>query len=233
MALTVTKTCRGIVTEALEKLQVVDSEEAISANDFSKAARALNLLLLSLQMETQTIWKRARVEITCVDGTAEYTPAFSDTTTAGMELVQAMCGDTAGDNEMPLTIISRLDYMEQPDKESEGRPTMIWFHVTNAAGKVTLWPVPDAAYVVKLDLKKPFTELDGESDAIDCPSYWMEAIVWALAARLLPDFGLTGTNDASYIVAQAKDLMDTAAAYEVIQDGGEVRMVPDLQDYYR
>lgn len=231
MALTVTKTVRGIVTEALEKLGVVDADQGIASSDFNKAARALNLMLQSWQAEVQTIWKRSRVEITCVDGTSEYTPAFSGTNTDAMDVTQAMCCDTSGDDEMPMTIISRQDYMEQPDKDAEGRPTMLWFRVTNAAGKVTLWPVPDAAYVVKLDLKEPFTALDDENDAIDAPTYWVEAIVYGLASRLVDDFGLAGTETGARVSIRAEDLYDTAAAYEVVQDGGEVRFVPDLQGY--
>ena len=98
---------------------------------------------------------------------------------------------------------------------------------------MTLWPVPDATYKIRLDLKKPFTELDGENDAIEVPGYWMRAIVWSLAEELIPDFGLSGTQDAAMISVKAEDFRQTAAAHEVVQDGGEVRMVPDLQDYYR
>ena len=107
----------GVVTEALEKLQVVDGAEDISASDFQGSACAEPAASIPPDGDADDL-EAERPEVTCVAGQAEYTPT-TDTSTDGMELVQAMCADASGDNEMPLTIISRLDYMEQPDKTTE------------------------------------------------------------------------------------------------------------------
>lgn len=227
MTFYVAKTATGLVTEALSMLAVVDGDSALGASDLERGTKQLGLFLKSIQAEGATLWMRRRLTVDMIEGDADY--ILSDNSITALDLTQAtVTTDDEGADEMPVTIISRRDYMDFPNKTSTGRPVQVWFHSDEDDGPtVTVWPIPDASYVLNLDHREPFSNITDPNAEIEIPDYWMEAVVFNLAKRCAIPFGRTGSSEYVEIARTAKDLYDTAAAFDIIQDGdGEIRFAP-------
>lgn len=226
MTFYVAKTATSLVTEALAMLGIVDESSALEPFDLERGTKQLSMLLKTMQVDGATMWMRRRECIDLIQGTATYTLADEGVTT--MEVVQASIATPDADDEIIATIIPRRDYMDQPGKDTEGRPTQVWFHVDEDEGaQVTVWPTPDSSYVLKLDHREPFSNITDVSAEIEVPDYWTEAIVTNLAKRCALPFGRASSPDFREIKDTAKELYDAAAAFDIIQDGGgEVRFAP-------
>jgi hypothetical protein len=226
MALFVTNTLGNICTEALALLNVIDNEASVPAEDMERAAKQLQLMLKTWQAEGATIWMRREVEFATVDGTAGYDLVDKSITT--FEVVSAVIQESGDDERTQLRAISRQEYMRLSDHTLEGKPIYYLTQFTHNDEDITFWPVPDAIYDVKVDYKLAFTNQDERTDTLEIPNYLMEAAAWCLAERLLVPYGKSGTPMAEHIIVRAKDLYDTAMAFDVIQDGGGVvQFVPE------
>lgn len=227
MALFVAKTATALVTEALALLEVIDDQSAIPAADLERGSRQLGLMLKSMQAEGATLWMRRRLTVDLIDGEDEY--ILDDNSVTALDLVQAtIATDDEGEDEIPATIISRREYMDTQGKDETGRPVKIWFHRNEDDGPiVTVWPTPDDDYYLFLDHREPFANITSSTATIEIPDYWMDAVIYGLAKRCAIHYGKAGTPRYVEISKFAKDLHDTAAAFDIIQDGdGEVRFAP-------
>lgn len=227
MALYITKSATGLVTEALGLLQIVDGESAISSDDLEAGSRQLGMFLKSIQAEGATLWMRRRLTVDLIEGEKDY--ILSDNAITALDVVQATTStDEDGTNEIPVTIISRRDYMDFVGKTSTGRPVQIWYHSDEDDGPtVTVWPIPDQDYVLNLDFREPFSEITSASALIEIPDYWIPATVYGTAKLCGLPFGKVGTSGYAEIKSTAKDLYDTAAAFDIVMDGGgEIRFAP-------
>lgn len=227
MALYVTKSATGMVTEALIGIGKADAETPIAASALEQGARILGILLKDIQAEGATLWMRRRLPVDLVEGEANY--ILSDSAVTALDVSQAtVADDEDGTNELRVTMISRSDYMDFPNKTSTGKPVQIWFHSDEDDGPtVTVWPVPDQDYVMLLDHREPFSNITHAVTEIEIPDYWMGAVIYNLQVRCAMAFGVSGTARYKEIKLLAKDLYDTAAAMDIAMDGGgEVQFVP-------
>jgi hypothetical protein len=227
MALYVTKSATGMVTEALTGIGKADEETPIAASMLEGGARLLGILLKDIQAEGATLWMRRRLTVDLLEDEKDY--ILSDNSIDALDVSQAtVADDEDGTNELPATMISRSDYMDFPNKTSTGKPVWIWFHSEEADGPtVTVWPVPDQDYTLFLDHREPFSHITNAADIIDIPDYWMGAVIYNLEVRCAMKWGTTGTSRYAEIKLLAKDLYDTAAAMDIVMDGGgEIRFAP-------
>lgn len=227
MALYVAKTATGLVTEALSLLEVVDETVALPDALLEIASRQLGMFLQSIQAEGATLWMRDRLTVDLIEGESEY--ILSDNSITALDVVQVTVStDEDGTDELPASIISRRDYMDRTDKTSTGRPVQIWFHSDEDDGPtVTTWPVPDDSYVLNVDYRKPYAGITDSTVDVEVPDYWVEAIVYGLAQRCGINFGKAGTPRYAEIKEMARDLRNTASAFDITMDGeGEIRFAP-------
>ncbi len=226
MALSLTNTLGNICTEALALLNVIDDENAVPSEDMGRAAKQLQLMLRTWQTEGVTLWMRRELPITTVPSTASYD--LSVNTISADQIIQVVILENGDTIQTPLREISRQHYLTLTDRTIEGKPTYYYPQFTGTDEDITLWPVPDDVYSLKVDYKLRFTGQDERTDVIELPDYWLEAAVWNLAERLLTPYGKDGTPMAQKVMGRAKDLYDTAAAFDVIQNGGgEVQFTPE------
>lgn len=228
MTLYVTKTIRDLVTEALRVLNVVEGTSEPTAGDMLRGARALQTMLKTLQSEGMTIWLRRDADITIAESVADYDMANEGLSIRELVYASIIEEDDEEEHEQPLAILSRLDYKQQPDKAVQGKPTQVYFNVTETDQTLIFWPTPDDTFTVRIDYRQEFTNQTDENDEIEVPDYWIEALIYKLAERLLIPYGFSGTPTSQEVRFMSKDLYDTASAFDVVQDGGGIiHFVPD------
>jgi hypothetical protein len=187
----------------------------------------LQLMLKSWAAQDVQIWmRRESSAIDTVAGTAGYDLSSNSLTSA--EVVGVSIAENGDDVRTKLKPISRADYFALSDRTTSGKPVYFWAQFTATDQDITLWPTPDAVYDIYIDYRLDFTDQDERTDAIEVPGYWMEAISWCLAERLIVPYGKSGTPLAQEIHARAADLYANASVMDIRADGGGVvTFVPD------
>lgn len=229
MAYYVSKTMASIVSEALLLLNKVEGQDEPDNVDMQRGAKALQMMLESWQTQGVSFWMRRRDELFTADGMADYDLSVDPGVNAIELLHCSLCDeDDEEESEQTVNIISRQDYLDMPNKLTEGRPTQVWFSFDeNDLATITFWPVPDDSYKIKIDYRLRFTNTNTTTTVIDIPRHWLRATIWSLADELQVSYGLSGTAKGQMVSFKAREFFDTAAAFDNIQDGGgEIRFQP-------
>jgi len=176
-----------IITAALRKLGVVAQGETPSNDQISEASEALNLMIKTFTVIGMPLWKIGEYSLTLVDAQATYSIA-----TRLNKVVQAYRTD--GIVDVPLRVITRDEYNRLGNKGSTGIPISIYHDPRLASSEVTVYPVPDATtastITIKMTYAGVFEDFDASTDDPDFPQEWYEALVYGLADRLAPEYGV-------------------------------------------
>jgi len=96
----------------------------------------------------------------------------------------------SNDNERPLLMVSRQEYMALSDKDSAGSPNQVYFDPQRTNAVIRTWPAPDdVKEYIKFTGRYPLADLDALTNGFDFPQEWFETLSWNLAVRLAPKYG--------------------------------------------
>lgn len=177
-----------IITAALRKIGVVAQGETPTATQISEAAEALNIMVKAfIAYDGMPLWKKAEHSLTLVASTASYTVS-----SRLLKVVQAYSRTSGIDT--PIEINTREEYNRLSDKTSTGEPVSIYHDPRRASSIIKVWPVPDATIAasttIELTYVAPYEDFDASTDDADFPQEWYEALVYNLADRLAPEYGI-------------------------------------------
>lgn len=119
-----------------------------------------------------------------------------------------------GLNETPMTIMSRQEYMDTPNKLSPGTPTQ-WFYTPQVdRGIFYVWPAPvTTAWAIRFTWYRPLQDFFAPGDTMDFPQEWVSPLLWALARDLMGLYD-TPVQRQQYIMKMAADYADLAISYD-------------------
>lgn len=211
---TFTLSLNELVAEAFDIIGVGAEGEAISADMYSRGKRSLNLMILTLNAD-EDLWRRETRAVTLISGQAAYPLASPKP----MRVEAARRKLTLGGYETPMTMWSRQEYLDQPNKTSSpSTPVNFYYDPQRDVGTLFLWPAPNvpvaAANTVELDILRPMFLMDSSADTLDFPQEWQETIVYNLAVRLMAKFPVNDPSLANLIVAQSSSLMAKLKAWD-------------------
>src|SRR5574343_375521 len=176
-----------IIKSALRKLGVLAQGQTPSTEDYSNGAEALNSLIQTLSTEGMPLWKRTTVSITPVAGTASYT--ISNV----WKVVQVVLADQNSCTQIDLLPKSYYDYKRLPDGTS-GQPVNYVYTPGIENGTLIVWPTPDSSVAANKTIdvvyQKEFFSFNSSTDTPDFPAYWTDALIYGLAVRLAPEYGI-------------------------------------------
>lgn len=135
----VTPDLPDIFEEAYERAGL----EMSTGYDLRTARRSLNLLLLEWQNRGLNLFTIDQGTLALTAGTASY-----DMPADTIDLVEGSVRSGSGVNQLD-TILQRLSvsqYAQQSNKNTQGKPSQVFVERLATVTRVTLWPVPDAAY---------------------------------------------------------------------------------------
>lgn len=132
-----------------------------------------------------------------------------------------------GLNETPMTIMSRQEYMDTPNKLSPGTPTQ-WFYTPQVdRGILYVWPAPvQSAWAVRFTWYRPLQDFFAPGDTMDFPQEWVSPLLWTLARDLMGLYD-TPPQRQQYINQMAALYGDLAISYD--RDSEPVRFGLDWQ----
>lgn len=119
-----------------------------------------------------------------------------------------------GLNETPMTIMSRQEYMDTPNKLSPGTPTQ-WFYTPQVdRGIFYIWPAPNqSAWAIRFTWYRPLQDFFQPGDTMDFPQEWVSPLLWSLARDLMGVYDTPPVRQAM-IEKRAAEYNDLALSYD-------------------
>jgi len=181
-----------LIEEAFDICGIGSEGEAISADQYERARRSLNLLVKHRAMKDH-LWLRTEASVTLVASQAEYALAtlFSK---KPMRVLEVRRRVTSGSTDTPLTELSRQEYFEQSNKTTASVPTCFYYDPQRATGTLYIWPTAStataAAQTLRVTYQRPIEDFDGSADDPDLPQEQLRSLVYDLAEDLALKYGI-------------------------------------------
>jgi hypothetical protein len=138
-----------------------------------------------------------------------YVSTYTTKAQRPLEIIEAR-SVSASDNEIPLIMISREEYMDLSDKSSNGVVTQFWYDPQLTNGRLSVWPTSDDPQnKIKATIKYPIMDMDASGDTGEFPPEWTDAIVLNLAVRIAIKTGVPIPKELKELAGQTKFLAST------------------------
>lgn len=99
--------------------------------------------------------------------------------------------DSAG-TDTPMTMWSRQEYFDTPNKTSTGVPTAFYYDPQLTTGEIHIWPAPDTANDrIMLTVQVPIEDMDDASNTADFPQEWLSTLAFGLAVELMYEYAVS------------------------------------------
>lgn len=148
MATSGTKTFQLTIADTIEEAYELAGLELRTGYDAETARRSLNIMFADWSNRGVNLWTVAQVSLNMVSGTASYTLNSYD-----LDVLEAVIRvyDSTGStsySDISLNRISRLEYLNLPDKTTTGRPSQ-FFIDRQETPVLYLYPTPDSITTYK------------------------------------------------------------------------------------
>lgn len=189
----------SIVNAAFRKIGVAVDGATATATQLVNAQEALNNLVFSLYAQGMPVWAMTTTFFTPVLGQIAYPVGLGIGTgnlniQAPLKIVQAFSRDNLSNTDIPMNIYTQYNYNLLSTKINQGYPVHLWYQPLNQAGTITIWPAPDQYTATNRSIyfvyQRAFDEFDAGTDTPDFPQVWLEPLIYGLAHRLSPEFGV-------------------------------------------
>lgn len=211
-----------IINSALRKIGALSKGQTADSTDLTNGAQALTALTKTLQTEGMPLWKRTSYALTLVNGTQSYTIPNA------IKLAQMVLTVVSGTTSYPIIEKSRYDFNRLPTSTG-GIPVHYYFQPAIQDGTVYIWPTPDATTVSNYNLtaiiQKEFDDFTAGTDTPDFPQAYTDALIYGLAVRLAPEYGLP-LQDRELLMKEYMMYKDAAFSYG--DEDGSLFLQPDM-----
>ena len=187
-----------IIKGALRKIGVVAQGEVPTTDQVTEAAFALNTMVKAWEADGMPLWALRTTPITLVAGQTTYTIGNALTcdvvTDKPLKVIQAWNRDPVSNIDIPMRIITKQEYAMLGNKTTSGKPIQIYYEPQLDQGSLSLFPTPttidETGSVIYITYQRPFEDFNASTDVPDFPQEWYDAVVYGLAVRLAPEYGL-------------------------------------------
>lgn len=218
-----------IIQAALRKLEVIGDGVTSSATQTANALSALNAMLKLFAAKGMPLWAISEYTFS-LTATHNYSIGIGQTlnTPAPLKIIQATLIDTVGGTGIPLNIYTHYDYNLLTNTSSTGTPIALEYEPLNQHGTIKVWPKPDATTIstkqVTIVYQRPFEDMVSSSDNLDFPQVWSEAVIYGLATRLAPEYGIPSA-ERMQLKEEARNMLEEALSFGT--EEGSIKFQPD------
>lgn len=202
------------IDAALRTLGVLALDQTVQATEYSNAVVKLNALIGEFRALGLEVWQRYAYTMPLTDGTSTYSIGTGQTlnTPYPLHILQVTRSDSTQGTRINMEVIGDAQFNLLPTNSS-GTPIQITYQPKVNVGTIKVWPTPDsyAATYVSLNLTylRPLEYFSASTDTADFPEEWVSAIIYGLAVRLAPEYGVP-LLDRQLLIKEADLYLKTA-----------------------
>ena len=215
------------INAALRKLGVLSGGSAPQTYEITNATETLNGMIKSWHADGMPVWAINDYSFPTVANTSSYLIGTGQTlnTPAPLKVIQAYRNQGTTSANVPMNIYTEYNFNLLPTTASAGTPVNLWYQPLSSTGVINLWPAPlDTSYTIHIIYQRPFEDMTSSTDNFDFPSYWMEAVIYGLAARLAPEYGIP-IQDRQLLMKEAEMFHQQALMFG--SEEGSLYLMPD------
>ncbi len=206
-------TAQNLITQALKVSGVLGVGQSVSNEDGQDALQLLNLLLEEWQPQRWLVYDTTTVSVLST-GAQSYTIGtgmdFNMDRPTRIESAYARFANASPNTiDIPLALINaREDYNEITIKNLTTLPQAVFYDSGYPSGQLYFWPVPPAnQYYLFVTATTPLQSFSSLSQTVSMPAPYTSAMVWSLAERLRPTYGLPPDGSISSMAARARNAL--------------------------
>lgn len=201
-------TGRSLVTTALTEAGVLTGGETPTSQEVVDGLATLNRMLSSWSNESLMIYARVLENFPLQGGVREYTigPAATFNTVRPMHIIDAFVRQDTID--YPVDIIPDEAYDNIAFKSNQSIPEVLNYSAGYPTALIRLYPNPIASLTLYIRSEKQLAEITLNDD-ISLPPGWEDALVYNLAVRLKPSYGLPADPVLIELALNAKVNLET------------------------
>lgn len=175
-----------IILAALSKLGAVAIGSSPTSAQTVRAASSLNAIVKSLHNYGVYLWEATAGNFTVTTSQTTAYAIGADVVAIDNAYVRVSGYDT------PIKLSTLEEFMVLSDKDQTGQPTMIRQELTLSGLDTYVWPtgVTGTTYTIYFTQYKKLQDFDAGSDDMALPTYWTQALIYALAFDLAPEYGI-------------------------------------------
>jgi hypothetical protein len=222
-----------IITEAFRKAGGLGDGEPLDDARKQIGVNALGPMVKALQAHGLNVWTidEKFVDLSVFSSAPAVTIGDGMTVDLDYKPLKLLEAQRYIDVELTSTPMIRWtnrEWQEQPNKFQTGTPTHVYYRPDAYNGWLHVWPMPDAYWqangALSLVFQRPIQDIGEGTAEVDFPAEWHEALIYQLAVRLAPNYGMA-INDRSALRQEAKEALDLALSFD--QEEGSLYIRPD------
>lgn len=139
--------------------------------------------------------------ITSAAAIGQYVYTYSTKIQRPLRIYAARTQKNLLEDEVPVTIVSRNDYLSNPDKTSQGDVIQVYYQPKLGNGELSVWSTSDRNdSLLRFSYNKPLEIFDTNINTPNFPSEWYLTCAYTLATIIAPEY----KADASIQMLEAK-----------------------------
>jgi hypothetical protein len=188
-------TANDLIRRSLRILGVLASGETPEASEANDGLTAVNAMLDSWQTDRLKVYALQEDSFTLTGGDGEYTiGAGGDINVTRPEKIESAF-IRSSNIDYYLEPVGEQAYNQIPDKTTQSLPDVFYYNSAYPLGTIKLYPVPDSAYALHVTQWTHLQSFATLADTFALPSGYEDAIVFNLAKRLAPEYGVMLSMD--------------------------------------
>jgi len=200
-----------LIKSSLRKIGVLSAGETPTDETYAALLEALQVMLRSWAQKRILVFASIKESFSLIATQSLYTwgTGGNITTTRPHQILGAFVRDSSNFDH-PVGIISEGQYRNISSKATAGRPEYLFYHPLYPLGAIYVYPTPQDIETMWLESMKPFTETSSfavVTDTIAFPPNYEEAIVYGLAVRIAPEYGVSMSAETAKIATDSYDAL--------------------------
>ena len=192
-------TVRQLINRSLRLVGAISSGETATADEMQDTLTALNGMLEQWSNEGLAVYEQVDESFSIVADQYSYTIGTGGDfdTDRPLRIINAIVRDSNG-QDYPVGIITSDQYQSISNKTDSGStyPRYMYYDTSYPLGNITFYPVPSENSTLIMTMWQQFTTYDTDelSEEVQVPPGYNDAIVYNLALRIAPEFGIQAIN---------------------------------------
>lgn len=226
------QTASSLIEDARRKLGVHADEEPLEAHELTTGLRTLNRMLKEWQADGVSISYITEGSLSLVAADKDYTfGSGGDFTTVPFEIESIRYRNSSG-IDRPLFELSHDEYYELPNKTSSGEPNQWYYDRQRNGGTLYVWPVPSlSSGTLQFTYRRIVNDMDDTTNDLDLPQEWLDAVVYNLARKMMPEYGGAGTPEGQLVISEAMRCYDMVKGFDTGVGKGSISIMPDYMGW--